>query len=82
MEVENQLRAETEKWLARIKEKRMNVMAKDEQAKDHLKNMESYISDSEYFLKKGDLVHAFEAVVWAWSIIDMLEKLEMVEWKC
>ncbi|MBI2578718.1 MAG: DUF357 domain-containing protein [Candidatus Aenigmarchaeota archaeon] len=80
--IDQQLREETEKWLARIKEKKNNVVAKDEKAKEHLKNMEAYISDSEYFLKKGDLVRAFEAVVWAWAILDMLEKLELVEWKC
>lgn len=82
MEVEHQLRDETEKWLLRIKEKRKNVIAKDEKAKDHLKNMDAYISDSSYFLEKNDLVRAFEAVIWAWAILDMLEKLELVEWKC
>lgn len=80
--IEHQLREETEKWLLRIKEKRKNVIAKSDAAQEHLKNMEAYIHDSEHFLKKGDLVRAFEAVIWAWSIIDMLEKLEMVEWKC
>lgn len=77
-----ELREETEKWLQRIKEKRSSVILRDEKAKEHLKNLDAYISDSQHFLEKGDFIKAFEAVVWAWAILDMLEKLELVECKC
>ena len=79
---DEKLREETEKWLRRIKEKKAAIIIRDERAKDHIKNMEAYISDSQHFLEKGDLIRAFEAVVWAWGIIDMLEKLELVECRC
>jgi len=36
-----------------------------------LRNINAYISDSEYFLKKGDLVRAFECVVWAWAWLEI-----------
>ncbi len=79
---EKQLREETKKWLLRIREKRRGVIAKEKKAEEHLKNMDAYISDSQYFLEKNDLVRAFEAVVWAWAILDTLEKLELIECRC
>ena len=76
------LREETEKWLLRIKEKRKTVFPKDERAHDFLKNIDAYISDSQHFLDKGDFMRGFEAVIWAWAILDTLEKLEIVECRC
>jgi hypothetical protein len=34
-------------------------------------NIKAYISDTEYFLKKGDLIRAFECVVWAWAWMEI-----------
>jgi hypothetical protein len=72
--LENELRAETEKWLARIKERRKLVELKSAHRADYLKNLDAYISDSEHFLGKGDLIRAFEAVIWAWSLVELGEK--------
>ncbi len=72
--MDHKLREETEKWLIKAKEKRTQL--KKESA--YMKNIDAYISDSEYFLKKGDLIRAFEAVVWAWAWMEILEELKQL----
>jgi hypothetical protein len=62
-----ELKKETEKWLKRAKEVRKGV----EGDKDFLKNIDAYLSDTTYFLEKHDLIRAFEAVIWAWSWIEI-----------
>lgn len=43
---------------------------KDEKSRHLLKLAESYFTDSQHFLNKGDLVRAFEAVVISWAYVD------------
>jgi len=62
------LRSETIKWLERIKEKKFKAK---EGFEEFEKNVRAYISDTEYFLKKGDLIRAFECVVWAWAWLEI-----------
>lgn len=62
---------ETTKWLERIRERIRNVSALNENGEEFLRNIEAYISDTEYFFKKGDLVKAFECVVWAWAWLEI-----------
>ena len=69
--IEKQLRDETEKWLTKIKTERKKIKLNDKSKENMLKNVDAYISDSEHFLKKGDLIRAFEAVVWSWSILEI-----------
>ena len=69
--LEQDLRAETKKWLERGEELFRRISG-DEQI---LENVCAYISDSHYFLEKGDLIRAFESVVWAWAWMEIgLEK--------
>ena len=79
MEVE--LRAETEKWLKRAKEERENIVAVDEKSQAMLKNVDAYLKDTEHFREKGDLIRAFEAVVWAWSWIEICKELDIFKEK-
>ncbi|HLC67464.1 MAG TPA: DUF357 domain-containing protein [archaeon] len=72
--LETQLREETEKWIAKAKARRKSV----KHGSKHLKNIDAYISDSEYFLSKNDLIHSFEAIIWAWSWIEILEELKQL----
>ena len=67
-----QLRRETERWLERVKKKRAELQSES----IHMKNIDAYISDSQLFLEKGDLIRAFEAVIWAWAWIEILEELK------
>ncbi len=66
-----ELRRETLKWLGRIKERVKDLEATCEKGEEFLKNIRAYISDSEYFLGRGDLVKAFECVVWAWAWLEI-----------
>jgi hypothetical protein len=61
------LRAETLKWLNRA-EDLFCRLAGDER---FLENISAYLSDSKYFLEMGDLIRAFEAVVWAWAWMEI-----------
>lgn len=65
--LEEELRKETLKWLERI-EDRVKEIEGDE---GFLRNINAYISDSRYFLEKGDLIRAFECVVWAWAWLEI-----------
>jgi hypothetical protein len=70
------LRAETEKWLLKAEESMETVSARGEDGERFRNNIEAYISDCRYFLENGDLIRAFEAVIWAWAWIEIGEDLE------
>ncbi|MFP4115710.1 MAG: DUF357 domain-containing protein [Candidatus Aenigmatarchaeota archaeon] len=76
-EVEGKLEEETEKWLERIEEE--EARGKGEKANLFLKNIRAYTEDSEYFLEEGELVKAFEAVVWAWSWLEIGQELDILK---
>ena len=73
LDLEEGLRAETEKWLERAKVALEGVLpSKDcEDGVRFHANITAYISDCRYFLEKGDLIRAFEAVIWAWAWIEI-----------
>jgi len=71
--LENDLRDETMKWLKRAEEIIQTITpGEDKLGPEHfLKNISAYIFDSKYFLECGDLIRAFEAVIWAWAWIEI-----------
>ncbi len=69
--LEEDLRMETLKWL----EKAEVLICQISGDEHFLDNVSAYIRDSHYFLEKGDLIRAFEAVIWAWAWMEIgLEK--------
>lgn len=68
------LREETLKWLDRA-ENLLRNLAGDER---FLENISAYLSDSKYFLEMGDLIRAFEAVVWAWAWMEIGLEIELL----
>jgi hypothetical protein len=84
-----ELRKETEKWLQKIKEERKKIVLADNSKGDFIKNIDSYISDSEHFLKNSmmhsnashnsDLIRAFEAVIWAFAWLEIGKELEIIK---
>ena len=42
-------------------------------------NIEAYIKDARYFIRKRDLVRAFEAVVYAWGLLEACQHLGLVK---
>jgi hypothetical protein len=65
--LERDLRDETLKWLERAEDLFSKISGEDR----FRENITAYISDSKYFLEKGDLIRAFEAVIWAWAWIEI-----------
>ncbi|MCS7122250.1 MAG: DUF357 domain-containing protein [Archaeoglobaceae archaeon] len=61
----DELISETLKMLEKIKKKSF------EGEKKFVENIKAYVNDSEYFLKKGDLIKAFECIVWAWAWLEI-----------
>lgn len=78
-----QLVSETKKWLAKLEKKAKNVKSTgrmgEKDVKNVIKNMNAYISDCRHFMKKGDWVRAYEAVIYAWGILETCEHLGLVE---
>lgn len=68
-DVEGNLRKEIDKWLPKAKKEFEKI--KETKDKDFLINIEAYLKDAEYFLKKGDLIKGFEALLWGWAWCDI-----------
>jgi hypothetical protein len=75
MSVEDELRSETLKWIKRAEEVFSALEMIDQRFAENIK---AYIKDSKYFLEKGDLVRAFECIIWAWAWIEIGEELGLV----
>ena len=81
-EIDQRLHAETEKWLKKAKEKRASILLKDTENKEHkemLVNIDNYISDCQHFIDKKMMIEAFEASVWAWAWIEIMERLGIIK---
>ena len=65
--LEEDLRAETVKW----QKKAEDLYEKVSGDGGFLENVSAYIRDCQYFLEKGDLIRAFEAVIWAWAWMEI-----------
>lgn len=79
IDTEAELIAQTKKWLEKAKKELQNVELKDEAHADSFRNMKNYIKDCSYFMEKNDWVRAFEAVIYAYGILDTLKRLGIVE---
>jgi len=79
MDLESDLRKETEKWLGRIKKEIGGIRLLKKGKEGMIENVRAYVKDCEYFLKEKDLIRAFESVIWAWSWIEILKELEVIE---
>lgn len=67
MSLREELEAETRKWLKKAEDLFENISGDE----DFLENISAYINDSHYFLDNGDLIRAFESVVWAWAWMEI-----------
>ena len=82
-ETEKQLKKETDKWLKKLKEtaSRIVILNDSEKVRNSVENIHAYIKDSEYFIEKKDFIRAFEAVVYAWGILETCERLDLIKTK-
>jgi len=71
LDLENDLRTETIKWLQRAEEIFEKISSREDESERFYTNIAAYIFDSHYFLDRNDLIRAFEAVIWAWAWIEI-----------
>jgi hypothetical protein len=81
MELEKELRKETKKWLDKIKEERKGIKLVKETEKigTVIRNIDAYIDDANHFIKKGLHVQAFEAVIYAYGLLDAIKTLKIAQ---
>ena len=83
MDLQETLKGETDKWLAKLKEAYSSFSPTGKLPETDLKpirdNLEAYIKDARYFMEKGDLIRAFEAVVYAWGLLEACQHLGLVK---
>ena len=77
--LEDDLSRETEKWLQKIKKEQKKIILIDNSKENFIKNIDAYISDSEHFLAKNDLIRAFEAVIWAFAWLEVGKDLGIIK---
>lgn len=77
--LEEDLKHETVKWLDRLQREKERVEVLNSKGHEFMDNIEAYISDTGYFLDKGDLVRAFECVVWAWAWLEIGMEIDLFQ---
>jgi hypothetical protein len=78
------LEQQTRKWLEKLEREAAGIRpapAKADPARirNSIANVHAYIRDAQHFLEKGDMVRAFEAVIYAWGILETLQRLGLLE---
>ena len=68
---------EITKWLDKLEPMLENVEVINQKGESFLQNAKAYVSDSRHFLEQGNLVKSFEAMIWAWSIFELCQELEI-----
>lgn len=77
--LEEDLEYETTKWLERLQTEKNAVKVLNSRGHEFMNNIEAYISDTSYFMDKGDLIRAFECVVWAWAWLEIGLEIELFQ---
>lgn len=81
-DTDGRLESETRKWLAKIEDQasRMRVTGEFDEKKLNvvIENIHAYIKDCKHFLGKRDLINAFEAVIYAWGILETCQHLGLI----
>ncbi len=72
---QEKLREETRKWLQKLEER---LEDRDEDV-EQMENVLAYRDDTEHFLEEEDYIRAWESVVYAWGILETLERLGKFE---
>jgi uncharacterized protein len=74
-DLEADLRSETLKWLEKAEWLFCKISPKDNRFAE---NIAAYLSDSRHFLDNGDLIRAFEAVIWAWAWMEIGKEIGLL----
>lgn len=74
---DEKLKTETEKWLEKLEAR----VEKRDSSVEQMENVEAYRDDTYHFLEEGDYIRAWESVIYAWGILETLERLGLFEKK-
>jgi hypothetical protein len=77
---EERLESQTDTWSQRLDEALDEASALENRGRAFLENVQAYRSDAEHFAGEGDLVRAFEAVVWAWAWLEIGARIDAIDW--
>lgn len=70
-----EIKDETVKMTRKIEPLIDKIEVKDDKGEEMLVNMKAYISDSKHFFENKNYLKSFEAIVWAWAILEICEEL-------
>jgi hypothetical protein len=76
-ETQEKLKTETEKWLEKLEDK----LEDKDSSVEQMENVEAYRDDTYHFLEEEDFIRAWESVIYAWGILETLERLGLFEEK-
>jgi len=71
MEIKNEI----VKMIEKIEPLIGRIEIKDDKGEEMLVNMKAYVSDSKHFLGDENYLKSFEAIVWAWAILEICDEL-------
>lgn len=74
-ETQEKLEEKTRKWLQKLEDR---VEERDESV-EQMENVTAYRDDTRHFLKEEDYIRAWESVIYAWGILETLERLGKFE---
>lgn len=74
---QEKLEEETRKWIEKLENRIDNRDSHVEQ----MENVEAYRDDTYHFLEEEDYIRAWESVIYAWGILETLERLGKFEEK-
>lgn len=83
MDDSEKLESETKKWLKKLEKETKAIEPSGnfnpKRVRNSIRNIHAYTKDAKYFLEKGDLVRAFEAVIYAWGILETCKRMGIVK---
>ena len=74
---QEKLEEETKKWLQKLEDR---VEDRDSSV-EQMENVEAYRDDTYHFLEEEDYIRAWESIIYAWGILETLERLGKFEEK-
>ena len=77
-DIEKETKKMLEKLEKEVKSIRMTDRLDKKTVSEAMENVHAYISDTKYFLEKKDFTRAFEAIVYAWGILDTLQRCHLI----
>jgi hypothetical protein len=77
---QEKLEEETKKWLKKLDEKIGEKRTENKKLEEveQMENVLAYRDDTKHFLEEEDYIRAWEAVIYAWGILETLERLGKV----